>query len=136
MIMEEMERPSLWGRLTGWVHRDEEEGAYDDYPDEVAEPRLRVQSLDRTHTTVRRHMVSMSDAVAAADGLKMGQHQIINLTSTPAELQEKIKAFMCGVNYYADGTWEEIGEHIYLLAPNSAYVEVASASPRVRSAVR
>jgi cell division inhibitor SepF len=78
---------------------------------------------------VRRSVVSFQDAIAAADGLKRGETQVLNLASATAELREKIKDFMCGVNYTAEGSWEEIGDHVYLLAPGAVYVEVAPCSP-------
>ncbi len=133
-----MERPrSLWGHVTGWFGRgEEEEHTYEEYPDEPVMPKLRVHSNERSHITIRRHIVSYGDAVAAAEGLKSGQQQIMNLSGTPPELRQKIIDFMCGVNFYADGEWEELGENVYLLAPSSAYVEVASSAPRARSMAR
>jgi cell division inhibitor SepF len=73
--------------------------------------------------------VSFQDAVAAADGLKRGETQVINLASAAPDMREKIKDFMCGVNYTAEGSWEEVGDHVFLLAPSLVYVEVAQSSP-------
>jgi cell division inhibitor SepF len=77
---------------------------------------------------------SFQDAVAAADGLKHGDQQVLNLTGCDTTLREKIKDFMCGVNYSQEGTWEELGENVYLLAPPNAMVDVAPATPRVTAA--
>jgi FtsZ-interacting cell division protein YlmF len=38
---------------------------------------------------------------------------------------------MSGVNFAEEGTWEELGENIFMIAPKTATVEVAPASPRM-----
>lgn len=78
--------------------------------------------------TVRRHVIAFEDALAAADGLKRGEMQVLNLTSADPTLREKIKDFLSGVNYAQEGTWEEVGEHIYLLAPPGTHVECSPPS--------
>lgn len=127
------QQPGFFGRLSERIssvlHRNEE--YEDDFEASTNNPRLRLQSTHRYHVTVRRQIVSFQDAVAAADGLKRGEQQILNLSMATPELREKIKDFMCGVNYTAEGTWEELGDNVYLLAPASAYVEVAPASQRM-----
>ena len=62
-----------------------------------------------------------------------GESQVLNLSMTAPDLREKIKDFMCGVNYSAEGTWAELGENVYLLSPSKTYVEVAPASPAMTS---
>jgi cell division inhibitor SepF len=57
----------------------------------------------------------------------------LNLSSTEPGLRQKIVDFMSGVNYAQEGTWEEIGESIYLVVPANAYVEVAPATPRMNA---
>ena len=94
---------------------------------------MRLSASHTHHFTVRRQVVSFQDAVVAADGLKRGETQILNLSMATSDLREKIKDFMCGVNYSAEGSWEELGEHIYLLAPSTAYIDVAPASPRTET---
>lgn len=86
----------------------------------------------RYHITVRRQVLSFQDAIAAADGLKRGEQQILNLSACEPAVREKIKDFMCGVNYAQEGTWEELGEHVFLLAPAFAFVDVAPATPRMQ----
>lgn len=128
---ETIAKPGIFSRLAGLVTRTTDEYE-DDYEAPAATP-LRVHSATRYSITVRRQVVSFQDAVAAADGLKRGEQQVLNLTMATADLREKIKDFMCGVNYAAEGTWEELGENVYLLAPASAFVEVAPASPRMQT---
>lgn len=134
--MEEIvERPGFFSRMSDKVssilHREEYE---DDFEATTNKPSLKLQAAHRYHVTIRRQIVSFQDAVSAADGLKRGEQQILNISMAAPELREKIKDFMCGVNYTAEGTWEELGENVYLLAPASASVEVAPASQRMVSA--
>ena len=129
---ETLEKPGVFGRIRDFFVREAE----DDFEDEVlssapTKPALRINTATRYHITVRRQIVAFQDAVAAADGLKRGEQQILNLAMAPAELREKIKDFMCGVNYNAEGTWEALGETVFLLAPCTAQVEVAPASTRM-----
>lgn len=132
--MEEMviqDKPGLFSRLSGIFTREE----YDE--EEVVEPgnkAIQLKSAHRYTVTVRRQVVSFDDAMAAANGLKRGEQQIINLAGTDPVLRQKIVDFMCGVNFAQEGTWEEIGENIYLVVPASAYVEVAPATPRMGAA--
>ena len=79
-------------------------------------------------------VVAFDDAVASADGLKRGEQQILNLSSADPALRERIKDFLAGVNYAQEGTWEEVGENVFVLAPRTALVESAPASPRMASA--
>ncbi|HRJ26372.1 MAG TPA: cell division protein SepF [Fimbriimonadaceae bacterium] len=130
--MELEERPGLFTRLLNRFQPQEvdEEMEADSVP---VRNTYRIAAAHRYQITVRRQIVSFQDAVAAADGLKRGEQQILNLTAADAQLREKIKDFMCGVNYSQEGTWEEVGENVFLLAPTSAYVEVAPASPRMQA---
>lgn len=134
--MEEMElqdKPGLFGKLAGIFTREDEE----EEVEETREPRrnhrnvpVENRTIYKYQVTVRRQIVSFEDALAAAQGLKRGEQQLLNLTLTEPSLREKIKDFMCGVNFSQEGTWEEVGEHIYLVVPANVFVEVAPASPR------
>jgi FtsZ-interacting cell division protein YlmF len=35
------------------------------------------------------------------------------------------------VAFALEGSWEEVGENVYLLVPPSAYVELAAATPKI-----
>ena len=121
-------KPGFFERVFGMVHRNEVEDLEDDR-DTLPTSHVRVGAEHTHHFTVRKQVVSFQDAVAAADGLKRGETQVINLAAATPDMREKIKDFMCGVNYSSEGSWEEVGEHVYLLAPSQVYVEVAQASP-------
>ncbi len=134
--MEEMdiqERPGIFSRFAGMFIKDVEDDIEE--MDIVSEsPRVHVRQSTRFNVTVRRQVLSFQDAVAAADGLKRGELQVLNLNHVDDKVKDKIKDFMCGVNYAQEGTWEEVGDNLYLLAPTFVMVEVAPASPRMQAA--
>ncbi|HLK14931.1 MAG TPA: cell division protein SepF [Fimbriimonadaceae bacterium] len=92
---------------------------------------LTVHRAHRYLVTVRRGITTFDDAMEAAHGLKRGEQQILNLSTTDPTLRQKIVDFMSGVNFAQEGTWEEVGEHIYVVAPATAFVEVAPAMTRI-----
>lgn len=137
--MEEMllqDKPGIFTRLAGMLtRRDDVDAEEETYSESTPEHRAyTIKSAARYTVTVRRQIVSFEDAMAAANGLKCGEQQILNLASTEPALRQKIVDFMSGVNYAQEGTWEEIGENIYLVVPANAYVEMAPATPRMQAA--
>lgn len=82
------------------------------------------QTTRRTHITVRRAVHSLDDARRAADGLKDGQQQIVNLEQTPADMAQRITDFLNGATYTLDGSVEKIGEQVYLFTPSSVVIDV------------
>ncbi len=137
--MEEMvlqdEKPGLFSRVARYLTRRDEEEFEDDaeMPSTPEHKAYTLKSAARYTVTVRRQIVSFEDAMSAANGLKNGEQQILNLASTEPAMRQKIVDFMSGVNYAQEGTWEEIGENIYLVVPANAYVEVAPATPRMNA---
>lgn len=85
---------------------------------------LRIEQTRRTHITVRRAVHSFDDARRAADGLKDGQQQIVNLEQTPADMAERITDFLNGATYALEGSVEKIGEQVYLFTPSSVTIDV------------
>ena len=137
MVVDDMvvqDKPSVMRKLASVFRREEE------FEDEIVpaprpgEPPARTNY--RYTVTVRRQITSFEDALAAAHGLKRGEQQILNLTGTDMATRQKIVDFMCGVNFAQEGTWEEVGEDIYLLVPGHAYVEVAPPSSRISGYAR
>jgi cell division inhibitor SepF len=135
--MEEMviqDKPGIISKLANIFTRSEE---LDEDVQEVTMSERATTAQMRPNyrytVTVRRQITSFDDAMAAANGLKRGEQQILNLCATDAVTRQKVVDFMCGVNYSQEGTWEEIGENIYLIVPANAYVEVAPATPRMSS---
>ncbi len=132
--MEEMQiqdKPGLFGRLANIFTRTEEVEEEMEEHEGGRPTSVTLKSAYRYTITVRRQIVSFDDAMAAANGLKRGEQQILNLAGTDPAIRQKIVDFMCGVNFAQEGTWEELGENIYMVVPASAYVEVAPATPRM-----
>jgi len=138
--MEEMtiqEQPGLFAKIAGYFRHTEE--AFEEHePAPVRSTRTQntvhaPATNYRLTMTVRRQVMSNDDAMAAANGLKRGEPQILNLTGTDPVTRQRIVDFMSGISFYEGGTWEEIGDNIYLLAPTNAYVEVAPPTPRMHS---
>jgi cell division inhibitor SepF len=130
--MDEMilqEKPGLFTRIANVFTRTDEMEEEED----AVEGRTSIRPSYRYTVTVRRQINCFEDAMAAATGLKRGEQQILNLASTEPTTRQKIVDFMCGVNFAQEGTWEEIGDNIYLIVPNHAYVEMAPPTPRVNA---
>ncbi len=122
--LELQEKPGLFSRLAGIFSRGEEG---EEEPEMAQSPApYALRSNYRYHVTVRRQIGSFEEAYTAATGLKRGEQQILNLSLTEPTLRQKIVDFMSGVSFAQDANWEEIGEHVYLVAPGSAFVEVAN----------
>lgn len=85
---------------------------------------LRLEQTRRTHITVRRAVYTFDDARRAADGLKDGQQQIVNLEQTPADMAERIIDFLNGATYALEGSVEKIGEQVYLFTPSSVTIDI------------
>lgn len=121
----------LFGKLAGIFTREDEDSEVEETRETKRMARAaEVRTVYKYHVSIRRQIVSFEDALSAAQGLKRGEQQILNLTQTEPSLREKIKDFMCGVNFSQEGTWEEIGDNIFLVVPANVFVEVAPASPR------
>ena len=97
---------------------------------------LRMDQSRQTHITVRRAIQTFDDARRAADGLKDGQQQIVNLEQTSSDMTERIIDFLNGATYALDGSVEKIGEMVYLFTPSSVIIDIEDkpATP-VRAAV-
>lgn len=131
--LELQEKPGIFSRIGNMFVRDREQDEEEEaVPARKSErPGMNLQKAARYTVTVRRQIVAFEDAMAAAEGLKRGEQQILNLSGTEPAVRQKIVDFMCGVNYAQEGTWEEVGENVYLIVPSFAYVEVAPATPRM-----
>lgn len=128
------EKPGIFSRLAGIFARTEEfeEDDFEMTPERSANGAAPAMRPNYRYTvTVRRQITSFDDALASANGLKRGEQQILNLSGTDPQTRQKIVDFMSGVNYAQEGTWEEIGEGVYLIVPSNAYVEVAPPTPRM-----
>lgn len=60
---------------------------------------------------------SFADVQKAADRLKQGEPQILNLEKTPPEVAERLIDFLNGVTYALDGYVEKVADGAYLFTP-------------------
>lgn len=117
----------LWSRLkdrfTWGEYEDDEE--YIDDPTARKKPAvLRVQQTRMHYVSIWRTLLSLDNAQQAADGLKEGHQQIVNLEKATPEVRNRIKDFLNGVTYALDGYVENVGENVYLYTPRNYCIEV------------
>ncbi|MHB0913276.1 MAG: cell division protein SepF [Armatimonadota bacterium] len=117
----------LWTRIKETVFSgDELEDEYDELDGQPASKKpvtLRLQSSRVSYVSVRQPS-SFEDARIAADGLKDGRQQIVNLEKTTPEMYERIIDFLNGVTYALNGFVEKVGDHVYLFAPSNVVIDV------------
>jgi len=123
---DDLEQKGIWARVKGiWTSDEEEE--YEDDVHSGDDPHrrpvtLRLQSTRVSHVSIRLP-ATFEDARLAADGLKEGRQQIINLEKTPQEMAERIIDFLNGVTYALNGFVEKVGDRVYLFAPSNVVIE-------------
>ena len=140
----EREEPETgwWKRLTrGWSRDDEgyEEDEEPALPRETHAPRTPPSARRGAALRIATHregsicvmpVTSFTDIQRAADRLKAGEPQIINLERTPAEVSERLIDFLNGVTYALDGYVEKVSEGAYLFTPShiAIHAETSGAS--------
>lgn len=128
--LELQDRPGILSKISGLFGRGQEEDEVEETTESYSQT-YQLRSATRYHISIRKSITSFDEAYAAANGLRRGEQQILNLTMTDPVLRQKIVDFMAGVAFAQDANWEEVGEHIYLVAPASAFVEaVLGANPQ------
>ena len=85
---------------------------------------LRLQTSRGGRVAVRLNAQVFEDAKLAADGLKAGEHQIVNLERATPQMGERIIDFLNGVCYALDGSVERVGEKVYMFVPANVVVDV------------
>lgn len=125
------ERPTLWARVRSWVGLNREE--YDDEePLPARATDVRYRRVQAYHISIRKEVLSIEDARVAADGLKEGIQQIINLAATPQGTRERVVDFLNGVVYAIEGSVERVSEHVFVYAPPQAIIDAPNTT-RARS---
>jgi cell division inhibitor SepF len=142
----EPERRSFWTRLKdGLLGTEEpEDEGLDATPLTVdagqgarRQPQsLRLQTARGNRVAVRLNAQVFEDAKLAADGLKSGEHQIVNLERATPQMGERIIDFLNGVCYALDGTVERVGEKVYMFVPANVQVEVDAGATAASNARR
>ena len=128
MSAEDFRQRGLWTRIKEGFGISELEDEYEDVQDAEGEIKkrpvtLRLHSAKVSHVSLRQPQ-SLEDARIAADGLKDGRQQIVNLERTTPEKSERIIDFLNGVTYALNGFVEKVGDRVYLFAPSNVVIEV------------
>jgi cell division inhibitor SepF len=122
---------SLWARLRERIFGMEEPEDYEEeppMPDARRRAALRLDMTRNVRVAVRMNAVVFNDARIAADGLKSGQQQIVNLERATPPMDERILDFLSGVAYALDGSVERIADKVYLFAPANVQIELDTGS--------
>ena len=119
----------LWTRLKdrmGWGEYEyEDDVEFVDEPGSRRRPtQLRVHSSRLNHVSVWLTVQSFDNAQQAADGLKMGHQQIVNLEKAAPEVCVRVIDFLSGVIYALNGFVEKVGDKVYLFTPANYVIEV------------
>jgi cell division inhibitor SepF len=101
-----------------------------------AAPQLRLQTARSGRVAIRLNAQVFEDAKLAADGLKAGEHQIVNLERATPQMAERIIDFLNGICYALDGTVERVGDKVYMFVPANVAVEVDTGATAATSALR
>jgi cell division inhibitor SepF len=123
-IEQEEEHRGWWTRVRERIWGADEEDAAEEAIPEARRRMLRLETARRVHVALRFNATVFNDARAAADGLKMGQQQIVNLEQASQHVAERIVDFLSGVTYALDGSVERIGERVFLFAPANFEIEI------------
>ena len=112
----------LWARIKekmGWAYYDDDEEVLlvDEATGRRRPAMLRVHSSRINHVSVWLTIQSFENAQMAADGLKEGSQQIVNLEKAAPEVCTRVIDFLNGVTYALDGYVERVGEKVYLFTP-------------------
>ena len=99
---------------------------------------LRVHSSRINRVSVWLTIASFENAQQAADGLKDGHQQIVNLEKATPEVCARVIDFLNGVTYALDGFVEKVGEKVFLFTPSNYVIEIENGAEgrRVRSPFR
>ena len=112
-------------------------GEYDDESEDEIEVgrKRRLVSLKLSQTRVNcvsvwQQIQSLENAQQAADGLKEGRSQIVNLEKASPEICARVIDFLNGVAYALDGSVEKVGDKVYLFTPHNVVIDVSNGPAR------
>lgn len=118
----------LWTRFKdrmGLGEYEDEEVEFVEEPGSRRTPTtLRVHQTRLNHVSVWLTVQSFDNAQQAADGLKLGHQQIVNLEKASPEVCTRVVDFLSGVIYALNGYVEKVGDKVYLFTPANYCIEV------------
>jgi cell division inhibitor SepF len=110
-------------------------GEYDEFDEVLDDPggtrrpvTLRLHPSRMHHISVWKSIQSLDNAQEAADGLKAGHQQIVNLEKASPEICGRVIDFLNGVTYALDGYVEKIGDRVYLFTPANFQIDVENSN--------
>lgn len=101
--------------------------------EELEEPGRRKAPVLSLHTHRQLEIVvlepkNLEEARDAADCLKHRRPVIVNLREAERDVARRIVDFLCGVDYALDGHVQQVGEEIFLFAPNHVAITAPSSA--------
>jgi cell division inhibitor SepF len=129
------ERPrGLWTKFKDRMGLNEYEDDFEEMLDDPGGTRrpvtLRIHPSRMHHVSVWKSIQSLENAQEAADGLKAGHQQIVNLEKASPEICGRVIDFLNGVAYALDGYVEKIGDRVYLFTPANFQIDVENGASR------
>lgn len=129
------ERPrGLWSKFKEKVGLGEYEEDLEDMLDDPGGTRrpvaIRLHPSRMHRVSVWKSIQSLDNAQEAADGLKVGHQQIVNLEKASPEICARVIDFLNGVTYALDGYVEKVGDRVYLFTPANYLIDVENGGDR------
>jgi len=128
---DEQEEPKgLWARFKERIGFGESEEFEEDIVDDEGARRpvtFRVHPARASRVSIWLSVNSLNNAKDAADGLKQGRQEIVNLEKASPEICTRVIDFLSGVTYALNGSVEKVGDRVYLFTPANVIVEVENA---------
>ena len=122
----------LWSRLKEKVGLSEYDDEFDEIIDDPGGSRrpiaLRLHPSRIHHISVWKSIQSLENAQEAADGLKAGHQQIVNLEKANPDICGRVIDFLNGVIYALDGYVEKVGDRVYLFTPANYEIDIENGS--------
>jgi cell division inhibitor SepF len=119
------ERQGFWSRMREKMFGPDPTAEEEEEPQlaAVGRPAIRLHSARIVHIDVRKSAFNLDDARLAADGLKSGKQQVVNLERTAPQTADRLVDFLSGVTYALDGTVEPISDRVFLFAPANVQID-------------
>ncbi len=119
---------TIWSKLKERIGFGDYDDEFDDMLDETGGSRrpvtLRIHPSRMHHISVWKSIQSIENAQEAADGLKAGHQQIVNLEKASHDICGRVIDFLYGVIYALDGYVEKIGDKVFLFTPANYQIDV------------
>ena len=124
----------FWSRLKERVGLGDYDDDLEDLLDDPGGTRrpvtLRLHPSKMHHVSVWKSIQSLENAQEAADGLKAGHQQIVNLEKASSEICGRVIDFLNGVTYALNGYVEKVGDRVYLFTPANYIIDVENGLDR------